>query len=633
VNRLIGIAAAVGVPASGLLASAAIGDASPPTFSKDVAPILFKNCANCHRTGAVAASVPLLSYETAKSRAAAIKEKILTREMPPWPADPEGSVKFRNDARLSRQDIDTLVAWVNSGAAKGNDADLPPMPTFAQGWLHPQGLAPDAVVTLPEYTVPATGEVPYIQQLMKVPYSEDKWIVAMQVRADNRALLHHMGITEVRLPDGLRPEDLNAFATAARQFGFPNGALETTQGAVADPMNPEAYDMLGVYTPGTTFERYEDGSARLLKGGKNLYINFNIHYTTTGKPESDRSQLALWFQSAPPKHQLFRAPAAVSTIIANGRELLTDDPGTKAEGTDVAIPPIPPYAENYELVGVTAYTEPVTIYQFQPHAHVRAKDFRYTVFYPNGREETVLTVPKYDFHWQLAYELETPLDLPAGSKLIVTAHYDNSLKNEHLRQNGTGDSARNCGPDKVAYFRKQNQSWDEMFSPLVQYSVDNSEPTPPAKGVLSPQPASENPTPIRAVKQGYRNALEIVEAVGCLGQSQSAVWMLTHAGNPLATKTQSTSLSATAAASAMPLGNRRYRLLGATVFNPRGSAGKKVVVKGVLIRDATGTRLNVTSLQTAAERCDGPPAADAIAHGIGATTAPTATHLAHAQQP
>jgi hypothetical protein len=166
--------------------------------------------------------------------------------------------------------------------------------------------------------------------------------------------------------------------------------------------------MLGVYTPGTTFEAYGPDSAKLLRGGKNMYLNFNIHYQTTGKPEKDASTLGFWFQSDPPKHQLLRVPASGETILAGGKELLTDASGPKAEGTSVAIPPIPAYAENYELVGITAYREPVTIYQFQPHAHLRGKDFRYAVVYPDGREESVLNVSHYDFHWQLAYELETP---------------------------------------------------------------------------------------------------------------------------------------------------------------------------------------------------------------------------------
>ena len=215
---------------------------------------------------------------------------------------------------------------------------------------------------------------------------------------------------------------------------------------------------------------YGDGSAKLLKGGKNLYLNFNIHYQTTGKPEKDRSMIGFWFQPEPPKHQLFRVPASGETIIADGKELLTDAPGKKAEGTRVAIPPIPPYAENYEVIGITAYTEPVTIYQFQPHAHLRGKDFTYAVVYPDGREETVLSVPKYDFNWQLAYELDTPLKLPAGSKLVVTAHYDNSLKNKY-----------NPGPEKEVYFREENQSWDEMFTPFIQYTIDSQDLTKPAK--------------------------------------------------------------------------------------------------------------------------------------------------------
>ncbi len=553
-----------------------------PTFSVDVAPILVQHCAVCHEGGSGAESaVALLSYEAAASRAAAIREQVIKRAMPPWPADPEHSVKFRNDARLRDQDIATLVAWIDSGMAKGPEVAMPA--AVAQGWLHPQGLAPDAVVSLPAFSVRATGEVPYIQRLIKVPYAEDKWIIAMQVRAGNHELLHHMGITEVTLPEGIKPADLNAFSSVASQLGVPNGALDAARPAVVDPANPDAYDMLGVYTPGTTFEGYPDGSARLLKGGRNAYINFNIHYTTTGKPETDRSQLALWFSPTPPKHQLFREPAAVKTLIANGQELLNDAPGTKAEGTEAVIPPIPAYMENYELTGITAYTDPVIIYQLQPHAHMRAKDFRYTVVFPDGREQTLLSVPQYDFHWQLGYELETPLTLPAGSKLIVTAHYDNSARNEHLRNLGNSDTARNCGPEKLAYFRRQNQSWDEMFSPLVQYALDHRKPP------KSPQVAGHSP--------------KTVQVVGCLASGRSATWMLTHGNEPVQSASQSSSSTEIAAAASTPLGTRRYQLIGTEAFHPGSGVGKKIAAKGVLIEDGQGMRLNVTSLQIAAAPC------------------------------
>ncbi len=160
--------------------------AGAPTYSKEVAPILIQHCAVCHRSGQIAAAVPLLSYETARPWAKAIKQKVLLREMPPWPADPKASLKFRNDARLSQRDIDTLVAWVEAGAPKGNDKDLPPIPQFEDGWLHPQGLKPDLVISMPgEFQLPATGEIPYVRFLAKVPFAGDKWVVASQAQPSN----------------------------------------------------------------------------------------------------------------------------------------------------------------------------------------------------------------------------------------------------------------------------------------------------------------------------------------------------------------------------------------------------------------------------------------------------------------
>jgi hypothetical protein len=561
-----------------LAAPGARAAAPAPTFGRDVAPILYGHCIGCHRPGEIGAAQSLSTYDTARQWARSIKAEVVARRMPPWPADPERSLKFRNDARLSRQDLETLVAWVDAGAPQGNPADLPPLPPAPPKWQFPGGRRPDAVLTLPEVTVAATGEVPYVQQRVKIPLTQDKWIVAMQVLPGNNALVHHMGITEVSLADGVSADDLDALARVARQMGVADDALTNMRPAVPDPQNPGAYDMLGVYTPGSTFEMYGNDSAKLLKAGGNLYVNFNIHYTTIGTAVVNRSELGLWFQPQPPQHQLFRVPAAVSTIIANGRELLTDDPGTKAEGTDVAIPPIPPYSGNYELVGVTAYTDPVTIHQLQPHAHMRGKDFKYVAVYPDGHEVTVLTVPNYDFHWQLAYDLDTPLQLPAGSKLVVTAHYDNSPRNKHLREAGV--DPKTCGPDKQAYFRRQNQSWHEMFSPLIQYAIDR-----PAPG------------------GSVRPRLPIVETVGCLNRSAGQRWALSRAGEAVVSPVESTSASALKAAGRTPPGNRGYDLLGVEVFDPQRAGNHRVAVKGVLIADGAGSRLNVTSLQPVAGSC------------------------------
>jgi len=555
-----------------VLAFSSVGVGAVPTFTKDVAPILFKHCANCHDE--------LLSYDAVRSSSKAIREQVRARAMPPWPADPARSLKFRNDARLSEPDIATVVAWIDAGTPKGDDTDLRAVPAPAGQWQNPEGRPPDTVVSLPVIHVGPTGEVPYIQQLIKVPVAEDKWIVAMQLLPGNLNLLHHMGITEVALPEGMGPAQINEFAAIARKYGIPDGSAAQTPPAVVDPSNADAYDMLGVYTPGSTFETFAEDSGKLLKGGKNYYINFNIHYTTTGKPESDRSQLGLWFRSTPPRHQLIRAPVAVNTIIADGKELLTDAPGTKAEGTRVAIPPIPAYAQNFEVIGISGYTQPVTIYQLQPHAHMRAKDFTYVVVYPEGRELVILTVPTYDFHWQLAYQLDRPLTLPPGSKLIVTAHYDNSEKHYDERVKAD-DSGGNCGPENVAYFRRQNQSWDEMFSPLAQYAVSA------ARSV-----ASNEDTP------------HVVRVVGCLNQDRSNKWLLARAGEPVVTNTQATSMAELNAVAANPLGVKTLELLGIEVFNPRRYGGQKVAVKGVLIQKAGNGRVNVTSLQTLAVACD-----------------------------
>jgi mono/diheme cytochrome c family protein len=545
-----------------------------PTYTSDVANIFYKNCVRCHRQDGAVARIPLDTYETVKLEVGKVYEKVKTGAMPPWPADSAQSLPMKNDPRMTPQDIREILDWIDAGAPKGADADIP-QPVYKGGWLHPDNRPPDWVASLPKFTVPPNGTVPYLRQLIKVPYLDDKWISSLQVRAGNTVLLHHMGVTEVALPEGVTPETLDAMDTLAAEIGAPSAALELQQPVVADLINPGSYDMLGVSTPGTTFESYGEGNGKLLKGGENVYLNFNIHYTTTGHVETDQTQLAVWFQSTPPDHVLYRAPTAVASILANGRELLTDDPGTQAEGTSYAIPPIPANGRNYELIGMTTYRSPITIYQLQPHAHVRAVDFRYTVIYPDGREQVILTVPHYGYHHQLEYALATPLALPAGSKIIVRAHYDNSTNNDHLSDLGANDAARRCGPENVAFFGQQNQSWDEMFTPFIQYSADE----PPAK------------------------RLDLVSAVGCLAHEPSGQWRLVHGSEAISTSTQGTSSTELATSSAVPFGGRQYKLLGIDVFNPAKRVGNKVVSKGVLIPTPEGDRINVTSLQSTQSSC------------------------------
>jgi mono/diheme cytochrome c family protein len=548
-----------------------------PTFTKDVAPILFKNCLRCHGASGIASRYALASYEDAFGRAQVIKEKVSTRQMPPWPADPEKSLKFRNDARLSQAEIDTIVAWVDGGAPKGNDADLPAIEKFQQGLAQVDGRKPDLVIALSgDVHLPATGELPYARQLIQLPFRGDRWVIATETEPTNPAVVHHMALTEVSLPDGMTPSGLEQLAESMRKMGNPAKPVTPTA-VVTTPSIPKLTDMLGIYTPGTTLEVYPSGTAKLLRGGENDYLNFNIHYETTGRPEIDRSQIAFWFQPEPPLHQLFRVNGAGEAIIANGRELLTDDPGVKAEGTHVAIPPIPMSAENYELIGMTAYTDPITLYQFQPHAHHHCKDFTYTVVYPDGHELTLLTVPHYDHRWQMAYELEEPLHLPAGSKIVVTAHYENSSMN-------MGKHAS----DGMVHFRDQNQSWDEMFTPFVQLSVDRE--------------GTDGKHPTEKTSNGP-GSLGIVEAVGCLTAEPSGRWSLSQGTEAASSGSEGTTSVALKSAVEQSLGKNRYRLLGAGGFHPADNRGNKVAVKGVLIGNSEGLSINVTSLQKVTSGC------------------------------
>ena len=593
--RLVRIAAvAAALPLGSALASE---DVTHPTFNAEVAPILARHCVSCHSEGGSMPRLPLTSYEAVRTAASALRDQVANRKMPPWYADPERSVAFRNDARLSAAEINTLLAWIDGGAPRGQGSD-PRWPALAKGWAHPQGLQPDVIVGLPRAKLPANGELPYVRLLIKVTVPQDRWIVGLQAMPGNAAVVHHMGITEVTLANGVTPENMAQLDAVARQLGMPNGALTRPQPSITDASDPTVYDMLSVYTPGTTYESFRAHAGKLLRAGPQQYINFNIHYTTTGKPETDQSNLGLWFASSPPAQQLYRAPMPGRTIIANQRELLTDDPGTKAEGTDVAIPPISPGEARYELIGVTALLNPTTVYALQPHAHLRAKRFRYTVFLPDGREQTLLSVPQYDFHWQLRYELEEPLQLPAGSKLVITGEYDNSDHNAHLVAAAAEDPSHRCGPDKTVLFRDQNQTWDEMFSPILEYALASRE------HLLQQAAAPDSATAPQADPAASVGAskVRLVATAGCLAR-EAGGWRLTQVGHIESTALQSTSTAERAALAKLSGGDQSLRLIGESPFNPSGHAGQRVAAKGALIEDTNGTRLNITSLQALGQTC------------------------------
>jgi mono/diheme cytochrome c family protein len=433
---------------------------SVPTFAKDVAPIVLNNCASCHRKGEVA-PMTLTSYEEVRPWAKIIREKVRTREMPPWGADPAHSLKMRNDRALTQAQIDTIVAWVDGGAPKGNDADMPPMPQFADGWTF--GREPDYILEMPvEATIPAEGELGVQMYYSPVPWSEDRFAETLEIRPGNRAVLHHAGVFVVDLPEGAKVVDGRLIA--------PGGKTATDRGeglaGRADTTALPGANKLLSWVPGRGVDSHRPDIGKRIPAGK--YINWQLHYNPIGKVEKDRTRLGIWFNKVLVTHELLIRQAGdplattkggLSLYRAEGKEVeYTAEEGSTRRRNKT--PNIPPYAEDWALTGITPVTEDITLYAMSPHMHLRGKSLRWVIVYPDGREQTILDVPKFDFNWQIQYELETPLHIPAGSKILGIGKYDNSPKNKW-----------NPSPHLEVFWSEQ--SWDEMYQPFTEYSVDS----------------------------------------------------------------------------------------------------------------------------------------------------------------
>ncbi|HKV39407.1 MAG TPA: thiol-disulfide isomerase, partial [Blastocatellia bacterium] len=240
--------------------------ASTPTFSADVAPILFSHCASCHRPGEIA-PMSLLTYETTRPWARAIRDQVATGQMPPWHAtQPRGT--FANDRRLSDQDRNTLIRWVDAGAPRGNPKDLPPPPRFTEGW---QIGEPDVILRMPEpFEVPASGEVDYQNFRVPTNFSEDKWVQAIEVRPGARKVVHHI-LVFCAEPDGVTGE--MPFAQVVPKMHLMHHGKRVER-------------LIATTAPGTNAMILPPGEALLIKAGATL--RFQIHYTADGTAAADR---------------------------------------------------------------------------------------------------------------------------------------------------------------------------------------------------------------------------------------------------------------------------------------------------------------------------------------------------------
>ena len=402
--------------------------AAPPpketTFHKQVEPVLQARCQSCHRPGE-AAPMSLLTYQDARPWAKAIKEAVLVRKMPPWFADPSHG-QFANDRRLSQEEIDTLTSWVDGGAKEGDPKDAPRPLTFTEGWAMGK---PDAIVEMPTAVeVPASGTVDYTYIVVPTGFTEDKWVEKVEVRPGAKSVVHHI-VMLVR-PPGIRylPDArpglpyLPPKQEAKHQEDTGKGAFQFA-GAV---------EMIGVYVPGGLPYEVGPGQARFIPKGSDVI--FQMHYTASGKATGDRSRIGFIFAKEPPRERV------VNTFVGNMNLH------------------IPPGAADHAVTARVTLYEDTKLLSLFPHMHVRGKGFEYKATYPNGETETLLTVPKYDFNWQLTYYLKEPKVLPKGTVIECVARFDNSPNNPF-----------NPDPARDVYWG--DQTWEEMLAGFVDLAM------------------------------------------------------------------------------------------------------------------------------------------------------------------
>ncbi len=357
--------AAFGLAIAGNLAAAA------PTFTKDVAPILYQRCLECHRAGE-AAPMSFETYAQVRPWAKAIKQQVVSRTMPPWDADPTVDT-FSNNRSLTDAQIATITKWVDDGAVEGKASDMPKMPQFTKGWVMGK---PDVTFdTGVDFKIPADGIVPYQYFKVDPGFKEDTWVQAAEVRPAMRNQVHHIIV-----------------------FVQQGGQRVTRSGE-------QFSDMLIGYAPGVPSTVWDPDTAYLVKAGSTFL--FQEHYITNGKEAVDRSVLGLKIRKDKPAYRALSGSAMQPRLA------------------------IPPNDPNYESKATYVFKEDVTLLDLTPHMHLRGKAFKYVITYPDGRSEELLNVPRYEFNWQLSYILAQPRQVPAGSKLEATAWYDNSANNKY----------------------------------------------------------------------------------------------------------------------------------------------------------------------------------------------------------
>ena len=417
--------------------------AAMPTYNGDVGPVLDTKCAGCHRPGG-SAPMSLTTYAEVRPWIHRIKEKVQLRQMPPWFADPRFG-EFRNDRSLTASEIDAITAWVDTGGPEGSsERRLARAPATAAANV-PDRL-PDYVVESPEFEIPATGVIPVFTFWQRLVIRERLWIEALRATPSNSRMVHHASVAVASLPPGAE------LGSAAIWPGGP--VLDGVPLKNGQPLSDVSAETFGhpllFYVPGGGTLWLPRGIGKALDAGE--FLVWGFHFTTGGKVERGRIRLEVWTARSPVDYEAVTI-TAVNQVMTAGRTFSPDASGK------LTLPPIPPHAADWEVIGTVRFDEDVTLHALWPHMHHRGKDMTFRVRYPNGREEVLLSVPRYDFNWQLTYELAQPKRIPAGSLVTAVAHYDNSSRNPH-------------NPDPASPVEWGAQSWNEMFNPFLEITYD-----------------------------------------------------------------------------------------------------------------------------------------------------------------
>jgi hypothetical protein len=399
----------------GIFWSCASIEAAPVTFNKDVAPILYANCSSCHRPGEIA-PFPLLSYQDAAKRARLIATVTARRYMPPWKPEP-GFGDFADVHRLTDEQIAQIQDWANNGAPEGNAPDRIEPPKFTEGW---QLGTPDLVVEMPQaFTVPADGRDIYRCFVVPLNLTEEKSVAAVEFRPGNRKIVHH-SILHLEQPGTDRRRDGADGRPGYNCFG--GGGVGVEGG-------------LGGWVPGQRPEFLPDSVGRSVPRGADLVIQ--NHYHPSGKAETDRSSVGIYFSKQPPKRVVVTIPVASRNLY------------------------IPAGDSAYKVSA--SFTTPIQmeVTDVAPHMHLLGKQMKVTATLPDGSVRPMIWIKDWDFNWQGQYRFKDSVVLPAGTRVDMEATFDNSANNP-----------RNPN-DPPKFVRWGEQTTDEMAIVFLQCVTSN----------------------------------------------------------------------------------------------------------------------------------------------------------------